>query len=292
MTPSRRLTPLRRRMIEDMTLRNFAPRTIQVYIERGATFAQYFHTAPERLGPEHLRGYLLHLIQERHVSWGYYNQARCALQFLYRVTLGRDWVVDEVVCPKQPRKLPVVLSPQEVTRFLEAIPHLKHRVLLTTAYAAGLRVSEVTRLRVADIDSQRRVLGIRQAKGQKDRCVGLSARLLKILRAYWKAVRPGDYLVPGARPDQPLTSGAVHRVCQAARQRCGWDKHVTVHTLRPSFATPLLEDGTDLRTIQILLGHRSLNTTARYLHVATAALRSTRSPLDRLDLPKGEVPQS
>ena len=161
-----------------------------------------------------------------------------------------------------------------------------------TAYSAGLRVSEVTRLRVADIDSQRMVLRIRQAKGQKDRFVVLSPRLLKLLREYWKAVRPSGFLFPGARPDRPLTSAAVHRVCRAARERCGLGKHVTVHTMRHSFATHLLEDGTDLRTIQILLGHRSLSTTARYLHVATAALRSTRSPLDRLDLPSGEVPQS
>jgi site-specific recombinase XerD len=179
-------------MIEDMTLRNFAPRTIEIYLERVATFAQYFHTSPERLGPEHIRGYLLHLIQERHVSWGYFNQARCALQFLDRVTLGQDWVVEDVVCPKQPRKLPIVLSPEEVARFLGAIAHIKHRALLMTADAAGLRVSEVTRLHVADIDSQRMVLRIRQAKGQKDRFVGLSPRLLKILRQYWKAVRPSD----------------------------------------------------------------------------------------------------
>jgi integrase/recombinase XerD len=285
------MTPLRRRMIEDMTLRNFAPRTIQVYVERVATFARHFGTPPERLGPEHIRGYLLHLIQERHVSWSYYNQALCALKFLYRITLRRDWVVDDVVCPKQPRKLPVVLSPQEVARFFAAITHLKHRAILMTAYAAGLRVSEVTRLRVADIDSQRMVLRIRQAKGQKDRFVGLSPRLLEILRAYWKAARPADYLFPGRDPDRPITSKAVHLACQAARRRSGLDKHVTVHTLRHSFATHLLEDGTDLRTIQILLGHRSLSTTARYLHVATAALRSTRSPLDRLDLPSGEASQ-
>jgi integrase/recombinase XerD len=286
------MTALRRRMIEDMTLRNFAARTITVYVERVVTFAQYFHKSPARLGPEHIRGYLLHLIQEQHVSWSYYNQARCALQFLYRITMGQEWVVEDVVCPKQPRKLPVVLSLQEVARFLGAITHIKHRAILMTAYAAGLRVSEVTRLRVADIDSQRMVLRIRQAKGQKDRFVVLSPRLLKLLREYWKAVRPSDFLFPGARPDQPITSGSVHRVCRAARERCGLGKHVTVHTLRHSFATHLLEDGTDLRTIQILLGHRSLSTTARYLHVATAALRSTRSPLDRLDLPSGEVPQS
>jgi integrase/recombinase XerD len=293
MTPSRRrMTPLRRRMIDDMTLRNLAPKTIESYVQRISGFATYFKTSPEHLGPDHVRAYLLHLVHERHLSWSHFNQVRSALRFLYRVTLKQEWVMQDVVCAKKPRTLPVVLSLDELTRFFAAITNLKHRAILMTAYAAGLRLSEVTHLRVADIDSQRMVLRIRQAKGQKDRFVVLSPRLLKILRQYWKAVRPSDYLFPGARPDQPLTTGSVHRICQAARRRCGLDKRVTVHTLRHSFATHLLEDGTDLRTIQILLGHRSLSTTARYLHVATAALRSTRSPLDRLDLPSGEVPQS
>jgi integrase/recombinase XerD len=150
--------------------------------------------------------------------------------------LGQEWVVEDVICPKQPRKLPVVLSLEEVARFLEAITHIKQRALLMTAYAAGLRVSEVTWLHVADIDSQRMVLCIRQAKGQKDRFVVLSPRLLELLRQYWKAVRPSDYLFPGARPDQPLTSGSVHRVCRAARERSGLHKHVTVHTLRNASA--------------------------------------------------------
>lgn len=286
------MTPLRRRMIDDMALRNFAPGTIAVYVNCVARFARHFGMSPDRLGPDDVRAFLLHLIQQRKVSWSYYNQHLQALRFLYNTTLGRDWVLKHLACPKRPKRLPVVLSPDELTRFFAAIGGLKHRALLMTAYAAGLRVSEVSRLRVADIDSQRMVLRIRQAKGQKDRFVGLSPRLLTILRAYWKAARPGEYLFPGARPDQPLSTGSVHRICQAARRRCGLDKHVTVHTLRHSFATHLLEDGTDLRTIQILLGHRSLGTTARYLHVATAALRSTRSPLDRLDLPSGEVPQS
>src|SRR5262245_31648312 len=194
------MTALRRRMIDDMPLRNFAPRTIKVYVERVATFARHFNTSPERLGPDDIRAYLLHLVQERRVSWSYYNQARCALQFLYRVSLRRADLGEDVPCPKQPRKLPVVLSLEEVTRFLGAIPHLKHRVLLMTAYAAGLRVSEVTQLRLADIDSQRMVIRIRQAKGQKDRLVMLSPRLLEILRQYWKAVRPSEFLFPGAQP--------------------------------------------------------------------------------------------
>jgi site-specific recombinase XerD len=268
------MTALRRRMIEDMTLRNLAPRTIQVYVERVAAFARHFNASPECLGPDQIRAYLLHLVQERHVSWSYYNQARCALQFLYRITLRRDDLGESVPCPKQPRKLPVVLSLEEVARFLGAISCLKHRVLLMTAYATGLRVSEVTQLRIADIDSQRMVIRIRQAKGQKDRFVVLSPRLLEILRHYGKAAQPGDYLFPGAQPDQHLSSSSVHRVCQAARRRAGLDKHVTVHTLRHSFATHLLEDGTNVRTIQILLGHRSLSTTARYLHVAIATLQA------------------
>jgi integrase/recombinase XerD len=286
------MTALRRRMIEDMTLRNLAPRTIQVYVERVAAFARHFHASPECLGPDHIRAYMLHLVQERHVSWSYYNQTRCALQFLYRVTLHRDDLGEDVPCPKQPRKLPVVLSLEEVTQFLGAITYRKHRVLLMTAYASGLRVSEVTQLRVADIDSQRMVIRIRQAKGQKDRFVGLSPRLWEILRQYWKAAQPGAYLFPGAQPDQPLSSSAVHRICQAARRRSGLDKRVTVHTLRHSFATHLLEDGANVRTIQILLGHRSLSTTARYLHVAITALQAIRSPLDRLNLPSQEDPQS
>jgi integrase/recombinase XerD len=194
--------------------------------------------------------------------------------------------------------LPVVLSLEEVTRFLQAVTSLRHRAILMTAYAAGLRISEVLGLRADDIDSQRMVIRIRQGKGSKDRYVMLSPRLLILLRDYWRARRrrkdyqASPWLFPGNIPGRPLTAKAVYEACEAACLAAGLDKHVTVHTLRHSFATHLLEDGTDLRTIQILLGHRSLNTTARYLHVATATLQSTRSPLDRLDLPSGEAPQS
>jgi site-specific recombinase XerD len=278
-------------MIEDMTLRNLTPKTIDIYVERVATFAQYFKASPDRLGPDHIRAYLLHLVQERHVSWSYFNQARSALRLLYRVTLAKDWVVEGVVCPKQPRRLPVVLSLDELLQFFEAVTNLKHRAILMTAYAAGLRLSEVVALRVDDIDSKRMVIRIRQAKGQKDRYVMLSLRLLELLRQYWKAVRPRHYLFPGAQPDRPISAGTVHRVCKAALVASGLTKNVTMHTLRHSFATHLLEAGTDLRTIQILLGHRSLSTTARYLHISTAALKSTRSPLDHLDLPSGDKPQ-
>ena len=280
------MTPLRRRMIDDMTLRNFTPKTIQAYVRCVARFARYFHCSPERLGPEHVRAYLLHLRQERNASMSYYSQTRCALRFFYRVTLGRDDVPASIVPARQPHTLPVVLSGDEVARLFAAIGNLKHLAILMTTYAAGLRVSEVARLRVEDIDSQRMVIHVRQGKGQKDRYVMLSPRLLEILRNYWKAVRPRGYLFPGTAPDQPIAVNSVHKACARAAGYAQLGKHVTVHTLRHSFATHLLEAGTDLRTIQVLLGHRSFNTTARYVHVATASLASTRSPLDRLDLNK------
>ena len=285
------MTALRRRMIEDMTLRNFAPHTIQVYVERVATFARYYNVSPQRLGPEQIRAYLLYLVQERHVSWSYFNQARCALQFLYRVTLGKDWVVEAVACPKQQKKLPIVLSLDELVQFFKAVTNLKHRAILMTTYAAGLRLSEVCHLRVDDIDSRHMVIRIRQAKGHKDRYVMLSPRLLAILRQYWKAVRPRHYLFPGADPDRPINPRTVQEACKAALLASGLKKKVTVHTLRHSFATHLLEAGTDLRTIQILLGHQNLGTTARYLHVSTAALKATHSPLDALDLSSGDDPK-
>jgi integrase/recombinase XerD len=278
------MTPLRRRMIDDMTLRNFTKATIEAYVRCVVRFARHFRSSPDLLGPEQVRAYLLHLLQERHVSLSYYKLTRCALRFFYRETLGRDDVPQSLAPVKQPRTLPVVLGPDELARFFAAVKNLKHRALLMTAYAAGLRVSEVTRLRVTDIDSARMVIRVRHGKGQKDRYVMLSPRLLEVLRAYWRAARPPDFLFPGAAADRPLTTGSVRKVCSRARLAAGLDKHVTVHTLRHSFATHLLESGTDLRTIQVLLGHHSFSTTARYVHVATASLPSTRSPFDRLDL--------
>jgi integrase/recombinase XerD len=282
------MTPLRRRMIEDMTLRNFTPQTVRSYVWCVARFARYFNCSPEHLGPEELRAYLVYLVQERRVSLSYYKQTRAALRFLYRITLGRHDVPDVIPPVKQPRTLPVVLSPEEVARFFAAIRNIKHRAILMTAYAAGLRVSEATQLQVSDIDSQRMVIRVRQGKGRKDRYVMLSPRLLEFLRAYWKSVRPQGILFPGATPDRPITTEGIKKVCQRARVAAGLGKAITAHTLRHSFATHLLEGGTDLRTIQVLLGHRSLNTTARYIHVATAALPSIKSPFDRLDLtPQG-----
>jgi integrase/recombinase XerD len=279
------MTPLRRRMIDDMTLRNFTKATIKAYVRCVARFARYFHCSPDRLGPEHVRSFLLYLRQERGASNSYYNQTRCALRFLYRVTLGRDDIPASIAPARQPHTVPVVLSGDELVRLFAAVANLKHRTILITAYAAGLRVSEVSRLCVEDIDSQRMVIRVRQGKGQKDRYVMLSSQLLEILRDYCrKAVRRRGYLFPGAAPEQPIATSSVLKACRQAAQHAKLGKHVTVHTLRHSFATHLLEAGTDLRTIQVLLGHRSFNTTARYVHVATASLASTRSPLDCLDL--------
>jgi integrase/recombinase XerD len=279
------MTPLRRRMIEDMILRNLRPGTIHAYVQCVARFAQHFGCSPESLGIEQVRAFLLHLRKERGVGMSHYNQTRCALRFFYGVTLGRDDVAQSIAPAKQPRTLPVVLSADEVARFFAAISNIKHRAILMTAYAAGLRVSEVVNLRVSDIDSQRMVIRIDQGKGQKDRYTMLSPWLLEVLRAYWKAVGPKDILFPGATPDRPITTGSIRQACYQAREVAGLDKRVVVHTLRHSFATHLLEAGTDLRTIQVLLGHRSITTTARYVHVATASLSSTKSPLDRLELP-------
>jgi site-specific recombinase XerD len=278
-------------MTQDMQLRNFAPGTLNVYVNCVARFAKHFARSPELLGPDDVRAYLLHLIEQRHVSWSYYNLHLQALRFLYNVTLGRPAVLQHLVCPRRPKRLPVVLSPEELTRFFAAVGSLKHRASLMTAYAAGLRVAEVAALRISDIDSQRMVLRVRQGKGRKDRYVMLSPVLLEILRTYWKAARPQIWLFPNPAGDGPLTPGAVMKACRRARRASGLEKHVTVHTLRHSFATHLLEAGTDLRTIQVLLGHDSPRTTAVYTHVSPAAVRATLSPLDRLDLAPGGGPR-
>lgn len=292
------MTPLRQRMIDDMTLHGLKPKTIRAYVDCIARFARHFGKSPEVLGTAEIRSYLLYLTHDRHLASSTYNQTLCALKFLYRITLKKDWGLEGLARTRRQTKLPVVLSRDEVNRFFEAITSLRHRAILMTAYAAGLRISEVLALRTDDIDSQRMVIRVRQGKGSKDRYVMLSPRLLTLLREYWRAHRrrkvyqPGPWLFPGNVPGRPITDGAVYEACEEACRTAGLDKHVTVHTLRHSFATHLLEGGTDLRTIQILLGHRSLNTTARYLHVATAALQSTRSPPDRLGAPSGEVAPS
>ena len=282
------MTPLRQRMLEDMAIRNLAENTQSAYIQQVIAYARYFHRAPEELGPEEIRAYQIYLTQTRMLAASSVSVATGALRFLYKVTLKRPWGVEEIPMPKRPFTLPVILSRDEVMHFLDSIGNRKHRVILMTAYAAGLRISEATHLKVTDIDSQRMMLRVDQGKGRKDRYVMLSPRLLDELRAYWKAAHPTLWLFPGDRPGQPITRDAVGQACQKAHRASGITKPITPHSLRHAFATHLLESGTDVRTIQLLLGHRSLATTSRYLKVATSTVCATASPFDLL--PKVEPP--
>lgn len=276
------MTPLRQRFQHDLQLRNYRSRTIQTYTEAVARFARHCGRSPEHLGPDDIRAYLLYLLHERRASWSTCNQAVSALRFLYRVTLPRPWAIEQIPYGKRPRSLPAVLSREEVVQLFAAVPLPLYRMLLQTAYAAGLRVSEVVRLRVTDIDSSRMLVWVRQGKGGKDRCVPLSPRLLALVRDYWQHCRPTTWLFPGGTPAGHLSIGAVQRACREAVQRAGFTKQVSMHTLRHTYATHLLEAGTDLRTLQRLLGHSDLDTTARYTHLTQPLLAGTPSPLDLL----------
>ena len=276
------MTELRRRMFEELRLRNYSPKTVEVYIRCVANFAQYFKLSPDRLRPEHIRQYQLFLVQRKKVAWAVFNQTVCALRFFYRHVLHRDWVIEHIPYPRHEEKLPVVLSPTEVAAVFAATRNLKHRTILMTIYATGLRVSELTHLRVSDIDSQRQVICVRQGKGRKDRQVMLSPKLLELLRIYWKSYRPTVWLFPGKPAERPITREAVFLICRQAGKAAHLSKRISPHTLRHCFTTHLLEDEIDLRRIQILLGHRNLKTTARYLHVSNLAVRTPVSPLDRL----------
>lgn len=280
------MTPLRQRMLQDMEIRNFSRNTQLSHLQQVSSFAKYFQRSPEVLGPDEVRAYQVYVTTERKLAPGSLSIIASALRFLYKVTLKRDWVDAEIPLPKAPFRLPVILSPEEVIHLLESVASLKQRTILTTAYAAGLRVSEATRLKVTDIDSQRAMPRVEQGKGQKDRYVMLSPKLLEILRAYWKATRPTTWLFPGDSPARPISKGAVEAACQKAHRVSGIKKPVTPHSLRHAFATHLLEDGTDVRRIQLLLGHRSLATTARYLKLATTTVCATRSPFDLLPRPE------
>jgi integrase/recombinase XerD len=280
------MTPLRQRMLEDMKIRNFTHNTQLSYLQQVSGFAKYFQCSPETLGPAEIRAYQVYLANERKVAPGTLSIVAAALRFLYKVTLKRDWVDEQIPLPKTPFKLPVILSAEEMLHFLESIGSVKHRTILTTAYAAGLRISEVTRLKITDIDSQRMMLRIEQGKGQKDRYVMLSPHLLDVLRAYWKDTRPTTWLFPGDPPSRPISKDAVEQACQKARRISGIKKPITPHSLRHAFAVHLLEAGTDVRRIQLLMGHRSLATTARYLRLATTTVCATRSPFDLLPHPE------
>jgi len=284
------MTPLRKRMTEDMEIRNLSPNTQLAYLQQVSSFAKYCQRSPEVVGPEEIRGYQVYVTNQRKLAPGSLSIIASALRFLYKVTLKRAWVDTEIPLPKKPFILPVILSREEVAHFFESIASRKHRTILMTAYAAGLRISEVTRLKLTDIDSQRMMLRVEQGKGQKDRYVMLSPQLLEILRAYWKLTHSTVWLFPGDIPGRPISKAAVEQACQKARRVSGIKKPITPHSLRHGFASHLLEAGTDVRRIQLLMGHRSLATTARYLKVATTTVCATTSPFDLLPRPEPTPP--
>lgn len=275
------ISPLRRRMTEDMTVRNLSPATQRSYLHAVSKFSRYFGRSPDRLGLEDVRAFQVYLVANG-ISWAALNQTVCALRFFYGVTLGQAEIPERIPYARQPRTLPIVLSADEVVRFLEAVPSLKTRTALTTAYAAGLRASEAVGLKINDIDSKRMVMRVEHGKGGKDRYVMLSLQLLSILRVYWRIARPKDWLFPGR--DGPIDVQVLYSACRSACAAAKLGKRVTVHTLRHSFATHLLENGTDIRIIQVLLGHNNLSSTARYTRVSTGLIAKTQSPLERLKL--------
>lgn len=272
------MTPLRQRMVEDLQRRNYAPKTIRNYVSAVARFAEHFRRSPEELGAEHIRSYQLHLINERQVSWSTFNIAVCGLRFLYRVTLERDFDVRHLPYARAEKRLPSVLAQRELLDLFAAVEG-KHRALLVTAYALGLRVSELLRLTVDDIDSRRMIVHVRQGKGRKDRLIPLGEDLLAVLREHWRACRPPRWLFEGQRRGFPMSVRQAQRVCTNAAKRAGLRKPVSMHTLRHSFATHMLESGVDLRALQTVLGHKRVSTTDRYNHVKRRDLTATKLPL-------------
>src|SRR5580704_9481278 len=277
------MTPLRQRMLEDLQLRNRSPITIEKYILYVAKFARFFGRSPERLTPEHVRQYQLYLLEKK-VSWSTFNQSLCALRFFYGTTLGRKDYVKRLPFGKKPRRVPVVLSREEVLKFLQCILPRKQRMLLTTMYATGMRVGEAVQLSVNDIDSKRMTILVSRGKGNKQRLVPLSPKLLTELRLFWQTHRNPVWLFPSREPDRPLRIASVERMCARARARAGLKRRFSTHALRHTFATELLEAGVDLFSIQKILGHTSLCMTARYTHVRRNHLQEACRSLDLLPL--------
>ncbi|NQW12749.1 MAG: site-specific integrase [Rhodobacter sp.] len=284
------ISPLRQRMIEDMTVRGFTASTQRGYIAAVRDFTAFFGRSPEAATIEDLRRYQFHM-RSCGASATTMNAAVSALRFFFGVTLGRGDAGAGLTTVRTPQRLPVILSPEEVARLLDHAPGLKARAALSLAYGTGLRASEVVSLRVADIDSQRQVIRVEQGKGRKDRYAMLSDDLLELLRIWWRAgfekgvMLPGGWLFPGQTPINSLTTRQLSRIFHGAREAAGIDKRVSLHTLRHCFATHLLEQKVDIRVIQVLLGHKKLDTTAHYSRVDSSALKAVKSPLDHLKLP-------
>jgi integrase/recombinase XerD len=284
------ISPLRQRMIEDMSLRHFGEKTQKDYIRAVKNLTIFLGRSPDTATAEDLRLFQLHLT-ESHVRPPTINFTVTALRFLFTVTLDRADAIKHLTFVAEPRKMPVVLSPEEVARFLEAAPGVKYKAAFSVAYGAGLRVSEVAALKVCDIDSKRMMLRVDQGKGRKDRHAMLSPVLLDLLRDWWRIARPTAWLFPGRDPLQPMSTRQLNRACHAAADMAEITQRVSPHTLRHSFATHLLEQNVDIRVIQVLLGHAKLETTALYTRIATNTIRAVMSPLERLSLkPKTDEP--
>ena len=270
------------KMTDDMKLRGYSPKTISAYISHAKRFQEHFEKHPARLGEKQIRQYLL-LVISHGISSSYANGCYSALRFLYETTLGMDWNMKNIPRSKKQSKLPVVLSLQEVSSIFDAVSNIKHKAILMTTYDAGLRVSETANLLISDIDSSRMSIFVRQGKGQRDRYSLLSQPNLLLLREYWRQYKPSSYLFPGISPGSPISTRTIQQVFYDARKKANIDKPASVHSLRHSFATHLLEAGTDLFTIQQLLGHFNLGTTSKYLHMVQGKILQVKSPLDLLE---------
>ncbi len=275
-------------MLEELQRRNYSKTTVEGYLRVVETFAKHYHRSPDQLGADEIRTFQAYLLTERKLSARTVAMQTAALRFFFCRTLKRNYPVEEVPYPKVPRRLPNILTTEEVGRLIDAARNLFHRALIMTAYSTGLRRAEVCQLKVEDIDSQRMVIHVRQGKGKRDRDVPLSPKLLETLREYWRWMKPKTYLFPGTvkglRADKPISTKMVWLACQEAAKRAGIDKPVWPHLLRHSFATHLLEGGADLPTVQCLMGHSSLKHTSVYLHVSERHIRAAGSPLDKLDI--------
>jgi len=276
------MSTLREQMVEELQLKGLTPRTQHVYLREVSNYAKYFGKSPEKLGEKQLREYLLYLLNERKLSKGTYRFYYQGLKFLYKHTLKREQVVEKIRCPRGKKKLPVVLDLAEVKALLSVVENLKHRAILTITYSAGLRINETACLRVTDIDSKRMMVRVQQGKGGKDRYSLLSQTALECLRRYWKAYHPAEWLFEGQKEGAHICLSAIRQIFLEAKERAGITKPASPHTLRHSFATHLIEAGTSLHHVQLLLGHRSPTTTTVYLHVSKMNLSKVASPLDSL----------
>src|SRR5664280_238402 len=272
---------LRDQMHVDLQLSGAKPRTQKTYLREVENLARYLNRSPEELGEAELKEYMLYLINKRHLSEGTFRFYVAGLKFLYRTTLKREWPVEKIKHPRSKRKLPVVLDLSEVESLLSVTRNLKHKAILMITYSSGLRVSETARLKLTDIDSKRMTVKVSDGKGGKDRYSILSQTTLECLRQYWKKYRPTEWLFEGQKKNSPISLSSIQQLFQKARKRAGITKPASVHTLRHSFATHLIEAGTSLHHVQLLLGHRSPTTTTVYLHVSRLNLAQVVSPLDR-----------